>query len=134
MIATKSILFAAFGLAVCTFTGCGPSAVKRSLEVTMMRYDTTNLTDCGGAVKNISPHSINNLQVQVEFQNADGNRVRTETGSVSPTSLAPSAIGSFSVHYLKGSKDPPIVRCRAIEFESDGVQLVHEDDTSAPLR
>lgn len=134
MIATKSILFAAFGLAVCAFTTCDPPPVRRSLEITALRYDTTNLTDCGGKVRNISPNTISNLQVQVEFQNADGNRVRTQTGSVSPASLAPSAIGSFSVHYLKGSNDPPIVRCRAIEFESDGVQLVHEDDTSAPLR
>ena len=129
----RTTLLATFGLALCAFTACGPSPTKRSLEVTALRYDTTNLTDCGGDVRNISPHTITDLQVHVEFQNADGNRVRTGIGSVSPTNLAPNGIGSFTVGYLKGSNDPPVVRCRPIEFQSGGVQFPHEDDVT-PLR
>jgi hypothetical protein len=117
-------------MVLCGFAACGPSPIKRSLEVTALRYDTTNLTDCGGDVRNISPHTISDLQVQVEFQNADRNRVRIATGSVSPTSLGPNAVGSFSVSYVKGSNDPPVVRCRAIEFRSAGVQLLYEDDAT----
>ena len=113
---------------------CGPPSVSRSLEVTTIRYDTTNLTDCGGEVKNISPHAINNLQLEVEFQNADGNRVRTSTANISPSSLAANAIGSFSVPYQRGSNDPPVIRCRVVEFQSEGVQLAFEDDSPAALR
>ena len=83
----RTALFTTFGLALCVFAACGPSPIKRSLEVTALRYDTTNLTECGGDLKNISHQPINDLQVQVEFQNADGNRVRIATGMRSPTSL-----------------------------------------------
>lgn len=123
-------LLAMIGLAVCAFAACGPSPMKRKLEVTATRYDTTNLTECGGQVRNISPDAIIDLQVQVEFQNADGNRVRTATGPVSPATLAPGQLGAFSVPYLKGSNDPPVVRCRAIEFRSHDVLVAHEDDTT----
>ena len=129
----RTILLATSALAMFAFTACGPSPIKRSLEVTALRYATTNLTDCGGDVRNISPHTISDLQVQVEFQNAVGNRVRMGTGQVSPPTLTPSSIGRFIVPYLKGSNDPPVVRCRAIEFHSDRVLLLHEDETAAPL-
>lgn len=129
----RTTLLATFGLALCALTACGPSPIKRSLEVTALRHDTTNLTDCGGDVRNISPHTISDLQVQVEFQNADGNRVRTATGGLSPTSLGPRAVGSFSVGYPKGPNDPPVVRCRPIEFQSGGVHLLYEDEVT-PFR
>ena len=132
MIARTTVL-ATFGLVLCCLGACGPPPIKRSLEVTALRYDTTNLTECGGDLKNVSRQPINDLQVQVEFQNADRNRVRIATGSVSPTSLGPNAVGSFSVPYVKGSNDPPVVRCRAIEFRSAGLQLLYEDDAT-PLR
>ena len=98
----RSALFTTFGLALCAFTACGPSPIKRSLEVTALRYDTTNLTDCGGEMRNISPHAITDLHVLVEFQNADGNRVRTGTSGVSPATLTPGArSGSFPLSTLK---------------------------------
>jgi hypothetical protein len=69
-------------------------------------------------VKNISSQEIINLQVEVEFQNEDGNRVRVNTGSVSPAALAPNTSGNFSVPYVKGSNDPAVVRCKALGFKS----------------
>ena len=123
---------------LCLITGllisCGSPSVSRSLEVTTTRYDTTNLTNCEGEVKNISPHSLNNLEVEVEFQNADGNRVRASAANISPSSLAANAIGSFSVSYQRGSNDPPVIRCRVVEFRSEGVQLAFEDDSTTTLR
>ena len=113
---------------------CGTPSVSRRLEVTALRYDTTNLTNCEGEVKNISPHSISNLQVEVEFQNAESNRVRTGTANISPSIFEANAIGSFSVPYQRGSNDPPVVRCRVVEFRADGVQLAFEEDSLGTLR
>lgn len=113
---------------------CETPSVRRRLEVTALRYDTTDLTNCGGEVKNISPHSINNLQVEVEFQNAESNRVRTGTADISPSTLEANGIGSFSVPYSQGANDPPVVRCRVVEFRSEGVPLAFEDDWPATPR
>jgi hypothetical protein len=124
------VLLIAFGLAACSLSSCGPAALKESLEVASVSYDTSGTPHCAGQVRNNSPQVINDLQVQVEFQNADGNRVRTGTESVSPNNLAPGISGSFSVPYQKGSNDPPVVRCRVVEFKSSDGGLVPHSDKS----
>jgi hypothetical protein len=113
---------------------CGTPSVSRRLDVIALRYDTTNLTNCEGEVKNTSPHSISNLQVELEFLNAESNRVRAGTANISPSTLEASGVGSFSVPYSRGSNDPPVVRCRIVEFRSEGVELRFEDDSPYTLR
>jgi hypothetical protein len=121
------LLFVCAGL----HSSCDPAALKESLEVTNLRYNTSATPHCAGMVKNISAQAINNLEVQVEFHNADGNRVRTSTEGVSPKTLAPGTSSDFSVPYQKGSNDPPVVSCRVVEFRSsDGGLLLYRDRTA----
>ncbi len=131
MSVAKTILLS---LLIGVLISCGTPSASRRLEVTALRYDTTNLTNCEGEVKNISPHSISNLQVEVEFQNADGNRIRTSTVNISSSNMAANTVGSFSVPYQRGSNDPPVVRCRVVEFRAEGVQLPFEDDSLGALK
>ena len=122
------LLFVCAGL----HSSCDPAALKESLEVTNLRYNTSATPHCAGMVKNISAQAINNLEVQVEFHNADGNRVRTSTEGVSPKTLAPGTSSDFSVPYQKGSNDPPVVSCRVVEFRSsDGGLLLYRDRSGA---
>jgi hypothetical protein len=120
-------------ISVGNLTSCEPAPLKKSLEVESVNYDTSGTPHCTGQVRNLSSQIITDLQVQVEFQNEDRNRVRTATASVLPKTLAPSAIGSFSVPYQRGSTDPPVVGCRVVEFKSanDGL-LSHSDKTGSP--
>lgn len=99
-------------------SSCAPDMKKERLEVSGVRYEAIGSPLCIGEVKNISSQAINNLQVEVEFQNVDGNRVRVNTGSVSPTPLAPNMSGSFSVPYMRGSNDSAVVKCKVSEFKS----------------
>ena len=124
----RKILLLVFGLFAGFLSSCGPAALKESLEASSVRYDTSGTPHCVGQVRNISPQAINNLEVQIEFQNIDGNRVRTGTESSSPKTLTPGTSGCFSVPYLKGSNDPPVVKCKIVEFNSsDGEPLLHTD-------
>lgn len=112
---------------------CEPAALTKNLEVISVSYDPADVPRCAGQVRNLSPQIINDLQVQVEFQNADRNRVRTGTERVSPKAVAPGASGSFSVPYQKGSTDPPVISCRVVEFKSaNGELLSHTDKTASP--
>jgi len=116
------VVFASF------LSSCGPTALKETLEASSVRYDASGTPHCVGQVRNISRQAINNLEVQIEFQNIDGNRVRTGAESSSPKSLTPGTSGSFSVPYLKGPNDPPVVKCKIVEFSSsDGEPLLHTD-------
>lgn len=128
------IIFLVFGLCAGILSSCSPAASHDSLEVTNVRYDTSDTPRCVGEVRNISSQTFNRLQVQVEFQNSEGNRVRTRTESVTQSSFAPGTSGNFSVPYSKGSNDPPIVNCRIVEFRSwDGGVLLHREKTAVTL-
>lgn len=128
-----SLLVLTLGLSVANLISCDPAALKKNMEVTSVSYDTSDVPRCAGQVRNVSSQIINDSQVQVEFQNADRNRVRTATESVSPKTLAPGASGSFSVPYQRGSTDPPVVSCRVMEFKSaNGELLSHSDKTESP--
>lgn len=129
---TRNLLLV-LGMSAFSVISCGPAALKKSLEVTSVSYDASDAPHCVGQVRNLSPQTINDLQVQVEFQNADRDRVRTGTERVSPKAVAPGASGSFSVPYQKGSTDPPVVSCRVVEFKSaNGELLSHSDKTASP--
>lgn len=129
----RSLLLVVLGISVGNLISCEPAALKKNLEVISVSYDTSDVPRCAGQVRNVSPQITNDLQVQVEFQDADRNRVRTATDSVSPKTLAPGASGSFSVPYQRGSTDPPVVSCRVVEFKSaNGELLSHSDKTASP--
>ena len=132
MTSIKRKIVLLFVLCAGLLSACEPAALKESLEVTDLRYNTSATPHCAGLVKNISAQAINNLEVQVEFHNADGNRVRTGTEGVSPKMLAPGTSSGFSVPYQKGSNDPPVVGCRVVEFKSsDGGLLLYRDRSGA---
>jgi hypothetical protein len=116
----RKIFLVIVGLSAAFLYSCGPAALKESLELITLSYGTSDGPHCAGDVKNISAQVINNLQVQVEFQNRDGNRVRTGEESVTPKALAPDTSGSFFIPYLKGLNDPPVVGCRVVQFTSSG--------------
>ena len=129
---TRNLLLV-LGMSAFNVISCGPAALNKSLEVTAVSYDTSDAPHCAGQVRNLSAQTINDLQVQVEFQNADRNRVRTGTERVSPKAVASGASGSFSVPYQKGSTDPPVVSCRVVQFKSaSGELLSHSDKTASP--
>ena len=101
------------------------------MEVSGVRYEASGSALCSGEVKNISSQAISNLQVGVEFQNGDGNRVRVNTGGVSPNVIAPNSSGNFSVSYVKGSNDPVVVKCKPLYFKSpDSGMVLHIDKSS----
>ena len=134
MISIKRKIVLLFVLCAGLLSSCDQPALKESLEVTNLRYNTSATPHCAGVVRNISAQAINNLEVQIEFHNADGNRVRTGTEGVSPKTLAPGTSGGFSLPYRKGSNDPPVVGCRVVEFKSsDGGLLLYRDTSGATL-
>src|SRR5262245_7014846 len=99
----KRLAFLLVGFTSGLLISCGTSLPGKRLEVTALRYDTSNLTSCDGDVKNVSASGLEGLQVQVEFQNAEGNRVRTGHAEVMPSSIAAGRAARFSVPYQKGS-------------------------------
>jgi hypothetical protein len=97
-----------------------------------VRYEASGSPLCAGEVKNISSQEIINLQVEVEFQNGDSNRVRVNIGNIAPAALSPNTTGNFSVPYVKGSNDPAVVKCKPLEFKSpDSSPVLHIDKSSA---
>lgn len=128
----RKVLILLLGLSSIVVSSCAPDVEKERLEVSGVRYEASGSPLCMGEVKNISSQEINNLQVEVEFQNGDGNRVRVNTGSITPAALAPNSSGNFSVPYLKGSNDPVVVNCKPLEFKSpDSGPVLHIDKSSA---
>ena len=109
---------------VALLCSCGSERPRPDLEVTA-RYNSSNPPHCSGEVKNVSRRTFHALEIHIEFQNSDGNRVRTNAASVLAGSLAPATSGGFSVPYLKGSNDPPVVKCKVIEVvSSDGERVL----------
>ena len=80
----RKALILLLGLSSLAASSCAPDVEKERLEVSGVRYEASGSPLCAGEVKNISSQEIINLQIEVEFQNGDGNRVRVNTGSVSP--------------------------------------------------
>jgi len=128
----RKALFLLLGLSACGVSSCAPNPQSERLEVSGARYEASGSPLCAGEVKNISSREIINLQVEVEFQNGEGNRVRVNTGGVSPAALAPDTGGNFAVPYVKGPNDPPVVKCKTLGFRSpDGGPVLHLDKSSA---
>lgn len=128
----RKVLILLLALSFLIMSSCTGAVEKERLEVTGARYEASGSPLCAGEVKNISPQAINNLRVEVEFQTADGNRVRVNTGNVSPAALAPNAISKFSVPYVKGSHDSAVVNCKVLEFKfPESGPVFHIDKSSA---
>jgi hypothetical protein len=101
-------------LILCTllFSSCSSGADSNAqLEVTDVRYESMETSRCIGEVKNISSAPLNNLKVAVEFQMANGERVRGITVDLSQRELQPNTGSNFSAPYLKGTNDPQVVGC-----------------------
>jgi hypothetical protein len=127
----RKVLLLLLGLSFSMISSCAPEVQKERLEVSGVRYEASGSPLCIGEVKNISSQAINNLQVEVEFQNGGGNRVRVNTVSVSPTALAPNTGGNFSVPYMRGPNDPAVVKCKVLELNSpESGTLLHIDKGS----
>jgi hypothetical protein len=128
----RKALILLLGLSSLAASSCTPEVEKERLEVSGVRYEASGSPLCAGEVKNISSQEINNLQVEVEFQNGDSNRVRVNTGNITPAALAPNMSGNFSVPYVKGSNDPAVVTCKPLKFKSpDSGPVLHLDKSSA---
>jgi len=128
----RKALILLLGLSSYVASSCTPDAKNERLEVIGVRYEASGAPLCAGEVKNISSQEIINLQVEVEFENGDGSRVRVNTGSIAPTALAPNMNGNFSVPYVKGPNDPAVVKCKPIGFKSpDSGPVLHLDKSSA---
>lgn len=110
-------------LILCTllFSSCSSGADSNAqLEVTNVRYEAVETSRCIGEIKNISSVPLNNLKVEVEFQMANGERVRGNTIDLTQKDLQPNTGSNFSVPYLKGSNDPQVVACRVLRCKTDG--------------
>lgn len=127
----RKVMILLLGLSSPVVSSCAPDVEKEKLEVSGVRYEASGSTLCAGGVKNISSQAISNLQVEVEFQSGDGDRVRVNIGGVSPTALSPNSSGNFSVPYVKGSNDPVVVKCKPLYFKSpDSGTVLHIDKSS----
>jgi hypothetical protein len=103
------------------FSSCARGADSNiQLEITAVRYESTEAPHCVGEVKNISSVPLNNLKVEVEFQTANGERVRGKTVDLTQKDLQPNTDSNFSAPYLKGSNDPQVVGCRVLRLKTDG--------------
>ena len=109
-----------FILCALLFSSCSSGADNSAqLEVIDLRYESSETSHCAGEVKNISSLPLNNLKVEVEFQTANGERVREKTAELAQSALEPNASSNFSVPYLKGSNDSTVVTCRVLRFKID---------------
>lgn len=128
----RKVLILLLGLSSFVVSSCAPDVEKQRLEASVVHYEASGSPLCAGEVKNISSQAIDNLQVEVEFQNGEGDRVRVNTGGVTPTALASNSSGNFSVPYARGSNDPAVVKCKVLGFKSpDSGTVLHIDNSSA---
>lgn len=128
----RKVLILLLGLSSFVVSSCAHDVEKQRLEVSEVRYEASGSPLCTGEVKNNSSQAINNLQVEVEFEKEDGNRVRVSTGGVTPTALAPNTSGNFSVPYMRGPNDPAVVKCKVLGFKSpESGTVLHIDKSSA---
>lgn len=114
------------------FSSCSGGADNSAqLEVTDVRYESSETSRCIGEVKNISPAALGNLKVEVEFQTANGDPVRRSTVELPQRELRPNTGSNFSAPYLKGANDSQVVSCRVLKFKTDGDGTIFHINPSA---
>ena len=84
-----------------------------------------------GEVKNISPATLGNLTVEVEFQTVNGDRVRRSIVELPQKEIPPNAKGNFSAPYMKKSNDPQVIKCRVLKFKTNGDEAIFHIDPTA---
>jgi hypothetical protein len=116
-----------FFLCVLLFISCsGTPADNVQLEITSLRYESSETSRCIGEIKNISQQPLSNLKVEVEFKTDNGGRVRGSIVDLPKGALAPSASVNFSVPYIKGPNDSQVNACGVLKVKTEeGSALLH---------
>ena len=116
-----------FFLCVLLFISCSDTpGANAQLEITSLRYESSETSRCVGEIKNISPQPLSNLKVEVEFKTENGGRVRGSIVDLPKGALAPSASISFIVPYIKGPNDSHVRACGVLKVKTEeGGALLH---------
>jgi hypothetical protein len=109
------------------FSSCSGGADSNAqLEVTDVRYESSETSRCVGEIKNVSQQPLSNLKVEVEFRTENGSRVRGSIVELPESTLAPNAGMNFSAPYIKGHNDSQVTTCGVLRIKTaEGGTLMH---------
>jgi hypothetical protein len=116
-----------FFLCALVFISCsGVPEENGRLEITGLRYDSSETPRCVGDIKNISAQPLSNLKIEVEFRTENGGRVRGSILDLPGSTLAPNASANFSAPYVKGANDSQVSACGVLRIRTqEGETLPH---------